>query len=300
MDRPIDVVCRAVGFDERPRILGAGGEGFVFAVRSKRTGKKFALKMPTSSGLGTEVHEKLKRQVALQNKAAERTRYVPQVYHHNSLETPDGTGRIPYFLMQYAGERSLVGRRLSVAGVVHVGISLSRALHACHRSGIVHGDVKPANTSLDDQLHPYLFDFGAAHAPQIGYNFEGKGTIGYVAPEVLAKTQDHYTVSSPDMFSAGATLYELLAGKKPFSIPRYLTTTSALFHYKSFAERGTFVPLGEVDPSLPNKLTTLVDSMLQPDPLERPTSFLVVGRTLRDVERQYGLRKMTVYAEGDK
>ena len=91
---------------------------------------------------------------------------------------------------------------------------LMEAIAICHRRGIAHRDIKPDNVLFDDQYRLKLMDFGSAEVFGDGRGMRGiVGTPYYVAPEVVAGDEYNEKV---DVWSAGVTLYVMLAGIVPF------------------------------------------------------------------------------------
>jgi WD40 repeat protein/Flp pilus assembly protein TadD len=112
-------------------------------------------------------------------------------------------------------ERGPLSYRESVAIVQ----KLAEALAYAHEQGIVHRDVKPANTMLDEKGQPLLMDFGLAvrHHESERLTQDGAilGTPLYMPPE-MAAGQRGEALPASDQYSLGVVLYEMLCGRAPF------------------------------------------------------------------------------------
>lgn len=106
---------------------------------------------------------------------------------------------------------------------MEVLLQTAEALHACHRAGIVHRDVKPGNVMLkkdeDGRLHAVLMDFGVAR------DLDDKtrtrthaimGTPAYLSPEQATGRADKVDRRT-DVYALGTLLYECLTGVPPFA-----------------------------------------------------------------------------------
>ena len=83
-----------------------------------------------------------------------------------------------------------------------------------HSNGIVYRDCKPENILLDDNGHVRISDLGLALEIPEGEVVRGRvGTVGYMAPEII--DNEKYTFS-PDYFSLGCLIYEMIEGRAPF------------------------------------------------------------------------------------
>src|SRR5205085_4382638 len=104
---------------------------------------------------------------------------------------------------------------LSLAQKVDILIHVLGGLSYAHRHGIVHRDIKPANIRIDDEGRARIMDFGIAHLQSSTMTRTGLrvGTPAYMAPEQVSGGP---ITPATDIFSAGAVMYELLTGKKPF------------------------------------------------------------------------------------
>jgi serine/threonine protein kinase len=99
---------------------------------------------------------------------------------------------------------------------VRVVEHIAKALHAAHRIGLVHRDVKPSNILLDEDDFAYLIDFGIARgADQTSLTSAGGviGTWHYMAPERLSARE---VDARSDIYALACVLHECLTGKRPF------------------------------------------------------------------------------------
>lgn len=160
-------------------------------------------------------------------------------------------------------ERSAERRRYfeRVAGL---GRQAALALEHAHQAGIVHRDVKPGNLLLDLRGQLWVTDFGLAQVTgDVGLTVTGEmlGTLRYASPEqVLARRGivDHRS----DVYSLGATLYELLTLRPPFDG----RDRNALIRQIADDEP---VPLRSLDPPVPAELETVVLKALRKEPADR-------------------------------
>jgi len=159
------------------------------------------------------------------------------------------------------------GTLLPVPKALRIGGALAAALEYVHSRGIVHGDVAPANTLVDETDCVTLIDFGTAAlafdaqaAREIGYSDQPRvGTPGYVAPE---RIQGGALDTQSDLYSLGCMLYELLTGKPPF----HADDPAALA--RQHVELAPRAP-STLRPELPAELDMLMLKLLAKDPARR-------------------------------
>ncbi len=190
--------------------------------------------------------------------------------------TPDGA---PYFAMAYSPGGSLAdrlaGRPLPVTESLRVARQLAEALSAAHAVGIVHRDVKPANVLFTAAGDVQLTDFGIAKLLDHDSTQSGTllGTPAYLAPEQLrGGAVDHRA----DLWALGVTLYQMLAGRRPFDGTSY----AAVLHAVVAVEPDS---LGRAA-SVPAALEALVHHLLRKDPESRPQTAAEVARVLALIE----------------
>lgn len=152
--------------------------------------------------------------------------------HHHILSVLDyGEYQgFPYMVMPLATGGTLSAcitsgpGQLPLSDVATYAVQLASALDCAHRSGIVHRDVKPSNTLLDDQGRLLLADFGIARLYEQPYNQaeeattltsngEVLGTPNYMAPEQF---QGQRVGPAVDIYAFGVVLYLLVTGRLPF------------------------------------------------------------------------------------
>lgn len=145
--------------------------------------------------------------------------------HHTNLLQPTNfsiSEGIPYLVLPYCqkGSSELLQCKITDADELWRYISDVSAglayLHAFNPT-IVHHDIKPANVLIDDNNNYTITDFGiSSHKGnnREGYDETQSGTMAYMAPERF--NEDYESIPESDIWSFGATLYELITGKVPF------------------------------------------------------------------------------------
>jgi serine/threonine protein kinase len=146
-----------------------------------------------------------------------------------------------------------------------VGRDVARALAALQERGLVHRDVKPSNILIRDDRRACLVDFGLARGREdqdLTGTGEAIGTPHYIAPEVLRGAPAD---ARSDLYSLGATLFELLSGRKPYPGATAFDVFHVLFS-------GPPARLKSARPEVPDALAEVVDALLVIDPAVRADS----------------------------
>ena len=161
---------------------------------------------------------------------------------------------------------------MSVSEAVATGIKLASAIETAHRSGILHRDIKPSNVLVTTYSEPALTDFGIAGGMH-DVDADADVRISYPwSPPELLDGRSNGSVAS-DVYSLGATIWNLLVGRSPFSIPSGDNSSRALT-----ARILHSTPPRTQRPDVPPALDLLLQQCLAKEPDHRPASAMEVAR----------------------
>lgn len=255
------------------RLLGRGGMGEVYLVFDPASHTLYAAKVLQPEMTGDPAYlEKF----LTEGRLACRIRHANVVGVIDAAVDP-ATG-LAYMVMEYIDGGSVEdlirhGQRPDWEWSVAIALAVAEALTAAERAGIVHRDIKPDNIMLTSSGGVKLADLGIARRNSDPENPDEKrfGTPAYISPEQCRRGE---TVDSrSDIYSLGATLFELLTGRPPYSGNTPLETVTAMLQ--------TPVPdPRRFNPDLPASVSALVMRMLAKAPAERP-------RNARELIREF-------------
>jgi serine/threonine protein kinase/tetratricopeptide (TPR) repeat protein len=201
--------------------IGAGGMGLVFRASDEQLERDVAIKVLPSGMLADDAARKRFRREAL-TLAKLNHPNIGTVYEFGSQEGLD------FLVMEYVGgipvDARLGSGPLSQKEVLRLGFQLADGLSSAHDHGVIHRDLKPANLRWTQDSRLKILDFGLAQFVRqevdmgVTASFsEGKqvaGTLPYMPPEQL---RGEVVDQRSDIWSAGAVLYELATGRRPFA-----------------------------------------------------------------------------------
>ena len=190
--------------------IGEGEMGTIYRATDEALGREVAIKLIRGSYADDpEACERLRKEACALGKLNHPR--VAQVY---ALSFSNGH---PYLVMEFVTGEDFDRKvqqegRLDERVVLRMAGDVADGLVALNREGLVHSDIKPANIVMDRDGNSKLVDFGLTGMSRYDSNHNLMGTPDYIAPELISGAND---TPRSDIFSLGATLYHLLAGRPP-------------------------------------------------------------------------------------
>ena len=248
-------------------VLGQGGMGVVYKARDRRLGRLVALKFIRLTD------PKMAQRFLNEARAQARITHdnICKVY-----EVDEVAGQ-PYIAMEYVDGESVlaISTQLSLVHKVKLMQDIAEALHAAHRIGIIHRDMKPQNVLVeqkaDGRLRPVVMDFGLARDVRSRLHLTESGVVlgtpEYMSPEqARGNSGDQRLDARTDVYSLGAMLYELLCGQPPFEGSTSVQVLISVIN-------DTVMPVRSRNPAIPEPLDTIVMNCLCKEPEGRyPTA----------------------------
>lgn len=273
----------AVQIDNRYRIvrpLGAGTQGAVFLVQDTMADDRLLALKALVHGAPSHLILEFQQLAALDHRG------LAQV--HDLRRASVDSEQVPAGTLYFTGEfkegsnaalhlHSSTGEKL-LNPILCLCEDVAEALSHLHAHGLVHGDLKPGNILVDAQgtaTRAVLVDLGLARSMGAG---DARGTLPYMAPEALSGYLDART----DIYSLGATVFELLAKERMFPED----SQSDLLRKILAPERPN---LRDIMPWLAAPIADLVQAMISPAPAQRPSSAAVLLSHVQRIREDMGL-----------
>ncbi len=254
------------------RILGRGGMGVVWLARDDKLERDVALKflpevMMSDKLALTDLKRETRRSLDLTHS------HIVRIY--DFVED----GRTAAIAMEYISGETLTNARVNRPGHCYepaelakwVGQLCSALDYAHHKAKVVHRDLKPANLMIDAAGDLKITDFGIASSiadsvSRVSKEAGSSGTPVYMAPQQMMGEKPSVT---DDVYSIGATLYDLLTGKPPFHSGNIILQVQSKVA-PSLAKRRT--ELGVQGGSIPAAWEETIAACLAKDAASRPQS----------------------------
>ncbi len=269
--------------------IGAGGMGEVYRARDPRLNREVAIKVLPADRL---TDEDRRRRFVQEAQAASALNHP----HIVTIHEIEHANRRDFIVMEYVRGRSLdalIARGgLRLGEVLRIAIAIADAMAAAHALGIVHRDLKPANVMVGDDGAVKVLDFGLAKltgreergpdAPtmtvQEVLSQPGTvvGTVAYMSPEQAAGGE---VDARSDVFSFGATLYEMATGVRAFAGRTPADTLAAVIaaHPR---------PPTAIVQSIPRDLEKIILRCVRQDPARRFQTMLDAKIELQEVKEE--------------
>src|SRR5207245_2499331 len=256
--------------------IGCGGMGVIYRARQRHSRRIVAVKRVLS--YRADSHGALQR-------FRREAQAVASLDHPNILpiyEVSESEDGLPFFSMKFAEKGSLQENVACLRGqprkCVELMAKVAHAVQYAHSRGVLHRDLKPGNILLNERGEPLVSDFGLAKLLD-GHNDLTRslttfGTAGFIAPEQANGAAADLTPAA-DVYSLGAVLFNLFAGRPPFlgsnpvSVIRQASETQA-------------PKLRPLAPSLDRDLETICARCLERDLKAR---YRAAGGLAADLER---------------
>lgn len=256
-------------------LLGRGASASVYKALHTELRSPVALKV-LHGQLGSDAHyvQRFRREAQVVSRIRN-----PHVVSVLDFGTDQG---LPYLVMEFCHGTTLdrviaKEKPLAPERAARITAQISAGLAAAHQMGFVHRDVKPGNIAIERQAQKELaklLDFGIVRLPEVEDSDKLTqvgtvvGTPSYMAPE---QTEGKDVTPASDLYAVGVVLYEMLAGRKPFT-----GGAAELFH------KHRHEPPPPLD--APTALQSLVMALLEKDPARRLQSAQQVAEEAKRIE----------------
>lgn len=269
------------------RKIAEGGMGLVYLAEDTKLNRQIAIKV-----LPTEVSDDSQRlhRFIHEAKSASALNH-PNIITIYEINEENDT---PFIAMEFVSGETLAkairNRSLDMRQKIDIAIQVASALSAAHAANVIHRDIKPDNIIIRPDGIAKILDFGLAKLTERRAENEAMtvaehktnpgmimGTVGYLSPEqARGKVADERS----DIFSFGAMLYQMVAGRQAFSGENNLDIIASIIHKDPD-------PLAELNPNAPPRLVAAVDRAIRKDPDERFQSVDEMLVELRAARNEY-------------
>jgi len=211
----------------------------------------------------------LKNEPDLLERFRREAKICARLRHPNIVSVFDfgAAGESFYIAMEYLEGKSLseivrAYHPLPFEVIVFITQEVARGLAYAHDFGVVHRDIKPANIMIENTGAVKIADFGLAtkaDLPTVTIQHSAVGTPAYMSPEQASGKE---VDKQSDLFSLGATIYEMCSGRSPFLGETLAESVNNVFTHEP-------LPLHKVRPDIPLWFSQMVEQLLEKDPRKR-------------------------------
>jgi serine/threonine protein kinase len=222
---------------------------------------------------------------------------VAQLNHPNIIRVYDieELYQTVFIIMEYLDgvplKHMLRSMKLSLSKIVDFTLQICSGLEYAHKKGIIHQDINPQNIFILPDGQVRIFDFGlACFRGCVDTNLLFPGTLSYISPEqIRGAPVDERT----DIYSLGITVYEMIAGRVPFTGDDVGDLINAHLQKDIPDIRSTIH-------DVPEELHTFLRKATQKEPSARYQNISEISRELLRVSEQLGVRTQQASSRKDK
>lgn len=267
MAAQFDFVGHTLGHYRIMEQIGAGGMGVVYRTYDEQLERVVAVKVLPAGTLADETARKRFRKEAL---ALARLNH-PNIETVHDFGDYDGTDFLVMELIPGSSLKAkLASGPLPEKEIIRLGMQLAEGLAAAHEQEVVHRDLKPGNLMVTPDGRLKILDFGLAkllHPDQdvdVTQSISAgtgpvSGTLPYMSPEQL---RGEPTDARTDIYAAGAVLYEMATGQRPFPQAHGPTLMGAILHEVP-------PPPSSLNHRIPTALESVILKALDKEPARR-------------------------------
>jgi len=281
MSVPAPSIGQILGHYRIVEQIGAGGMGVVYRAHDEQLDRDVALKMLPAGTLADEATRTRFRKEALALAKLDH----PNVATIHELGSQSG---VDFLVTAYVPGITLDTKislgALPEAEVISLGIQLAQGLAAAHEQGVIHRDLKPGNLRLTPDGRLKILDFGLARLIEpegdgtltatLTKSQEVTGTLPYMAPEQLRGQKADLRT---DIWAAGAVLYEMATGERPFKEQTAPALAADIIHKAPPAPRS-------LKPDMSPGLEAIIRRCLEKEPEKRYQSANQLAIDLRRLQ----------------
>jgi tetratricopeptide (TPR) repeat protein len=246
------------------RFLGEGGKKKVYLAQDTLLDREVAFALIKTENMDQAARTRITREAQAMGRLGSHPHIV------TVFDLGEEAGSQPYMVTELMRGGDVEGllkkapdHRLSMDQAIEIATGIARGLEFAHSKGIVHRDVKPGNVWLTQEGIAKIGDFGLALATdrsRLTHSGMMVGTTLYMPPE---QAMGGSMGPPADLYSLGATLYEMVTGRPPFAGEDAVSIIGQ--HINTPPVSPTYYR-----PDLPQRLETLILQLLEKDPKKRP------------------------------
>jgi serine/threonine protein kinase len=256
--------AKSVGNYDLLEKIAEGGMGAVYRARHRPSGQIVAIKiMPSHTA----------QNAVLLKRFEQEFRAASRLDHPNIVRALDfGDGDTPYLVMEFVEGESLGQKlqregRMTESDAIRIIAQVAQGLHKAHKRNLIHRDVKPDNVLVRLDGVAKLADLGLVKETETDLNLtrtgRGLGTPHFMAPEQFRNAK-HADIRC-DIYSLGATLYQMVTGELPFRSNGPLDAWMKKI-------QNEVTPPRQLTPSLSERVDWAILRAMSADPDKRPAS----------------------------